>query len=281
MIKPQMRKKGINIEITLASDVGIIEADEVRLKQVIYNLLTNAVKFTEAGKRVGIEAHTEEEWAVIEVWDEGIGIAVEDQQRVFAPFEQVEQSDSEKRGGAGLGLAISRRLIEAHGGTLTVRSERGKGSRFRILLPGVLISGKKGGPEERSEETQSAGPASPAGKTILVVEDNETNRALISATLERLGYAVKTEQLGRDGVATAVEGEVDLVLMDIGLPDMGGVDAMKQIKAKATRSIPILALTAYAMRGDEERLLAEGFDGYISKPVDIEAIGEEIGRNLV
>ncbi len=279
VIQSQAKKKGITIEMNLDSELGMIEADGVRIKQVMYNLLSNAVKFTETGKRIGIDAYTEEDQAVVEVWDEGIGIALEDLDKVFDPFEQVGQADLGKPEGTGLGLAISRRLIEAHGGTLSVQSEKGAGSRFRIVLPGVFIPGKTKTEKER-QVTQSAKPVSKAGKTILVVEDDETNMRLITAVLDRLEYAVNTERLGQDGVAAALEGEVDLVLMDIQLPDISGVEAMKQIKAKAKRRIPVIALTAYAMNGDEERYLQEGFDGYISKPIDIDAVTKTIRINL-
>ena len=176
VIQSQAKKKGITIEMNLAPELGIIEADGVRIKQVMYNLLSNAVKFTEAGKRIGIDGYTGEEQAV--------------------------------------------------------------------------------------------------------VEDDETNISLMTAVLERLDYAVNTERLGRDGVAAALEGEVDLVLMDIQLPDISGVEAMKQIKAKAKRRIPVIALTAFAMKGDEERYLQEGFDGYISKPIDIDVLRETIRKNI-
>ena len=279
VIQAQAKKKGITIEMNLAPELGIIAADGVRIKQVIYNLLSNAVKFTEAGKRIGIDGYTEEDQAVVEVWDEGIGIALEDLEKVFDPFEQVGQANLGKPEGTGLGLAISRRLIEAHGGTLSVQSEKGAGSRFRVVLPGVFIPGKTRTEKER-QETQPAKPVSKAVETILVVEDDETNLGLMTAVLERLEYAVNTERLGRDGVAAALEGEVNLVLMDIQLPDISGVEAMKQIKAKAKRRLPVIALTSYAMKEDEERYLQEGFDDYISKPIDIDAMRETIRRNL-
>jgi signal transduction histidine kinase len=139
VILPQTKKKGITIETNLAPELGMIEADEVRINQVMFNLLSNAVKFTGPGKRIGIDAYIEEDHAVVEVWDEGIGIASEDLKKVFEPFEQVGQTDLGRPEGTGLGLAISRRLIEAHGGTLSVKSEKGSGSRFRIVLPGVPV----------------------------------------------------------------------------------------------------------------------------------------------
>ena len=139
VILPQTKKKGIIIEINLSPELGMIEADEVRINQVMFNLLSNAVKFTRNGKRIGIDACIEGDQAVIGVWDEGVGIASEDLKKVFEPFEQVGQTDLGRPEGTGLGLAISRRLIEAHGGTLSVKSEKGAGSCFRIVLPGVPV----------------------------------------------------------------------------------------------------------------------------------------------
>ena len=136
-------RRKIQIEMNIDPDLGVIEADEVRLKQVLYNLLSNAIKFTEPGKRIGIKACVEDTQAMIEVWDEGIGIAEEDLKKVFEPFEQAGKADAGKPEGTGLGLAISRRLIELHGGSLTVDSKKEAGSRFRVTLPGIIASAQK------------------------------------------------------------------------------------------------------------------------------------------
>ena len=278
-IKSLADKKKIKMELYIVPNLGFIEADEIRIKLLLYNLLSNAIKFTDPGKRIGIEAHIKDDRAVIEVWDEGIGIAEEDLENVFNPFEQVGQAESGKPEGTGLGLAISRRLIELHVGSLSVKSEKGAGSRFTILLPGIITDGRRkvrpveGKISERKEHPKISG-------NILVVEDNEINLKLITSVLDRLGYAVHTEKLGREGVNAALEMKFDLILMDINLPDINGVEAMKRIKEKAKGRIPIIALTAYAMKGDSEKFKAEGFDGYISKPIEIKNVRETNRRFL-
>ncbi len=276
VVKSLANNKKIEIKMNIDPDL-VIEVDEVRIKQVLYNLLSNAIKFTDPGKEVGIDAKAEDGRAVIDVWDKGIGIEEKDIERVFDPFEQVGRADAGKAPGTGLGLAISKRLIEAHGGDLTVESKIGAGSRFTVSLPGVI-------PVARKKATQKIGKtaekteASKHSGDVLVVEDNEINIKLITAVLERLGYSLHFEKLGKDGVRAALDMKFDLILMDIQLPDISEVEAMKKIREKAESRIPIIALTAYAMKGDEERFLSEGFDGYISKPIGIKNLQETLAN---
>ncbi len=278
-VKSQANKKGIKIEMNIESDMGAIQADEVRIRQVLHNLLSNAIKFTDPGKKVGIDAKAKDDQAVIEVWDEGIGIEEKELERLFDPFEQVGQTKAQKPEGTGLGLAISKRLVEAHGGDLTVESKIGDGSRFSVSLPGMVAAHSM---KVKLKKERAAGKDDAPKRCgdILVVEDNEINIKLITAVLERLGYSLHFEKLGKDGVRAALDMKFDLILMDIQLPDISGVEAMEKIREKAEEKIPIIALTAYAMKGDEERLLSEGFDGYVSKPIDINHLREIIGALL-
>ena len=213
------------------------------------------------------------------MWDEGRGIAEEDLERVFDPFEQVGQTESDKPEGTGLGLAISKRLVEAHGVSLTVVSRKGAGSRFSVRLPGIIAAGKKGVKKKEGDRKAAKKPSKRSG-SILVVEDNEINLKLITSILDRLGYTAHSEKLGRDGIKAALKMNFDLILMDIQLPDISGVEAIKRIREEAERRIPIVALTAYAMKGDEERFLKEGFDGYISKPIGIRELRTAVENSL-
>ncbi|HEB32671.1 MAG TPA: PAS domain-containing hybrid sensor histidine kinase/response regulator [Spirochaetes bacterium] len=278
-IKSLASKKKIKLELNISPEVDLVTADEVRIKQVLYNLLSNAVKFTGSGKRIGIDACVKDCTAIIEVWDEGIGIREEDRDRVFEPFVQVGGAESGKPEGTGLGLAISRRLVNAHGGYISVKANNGPGSRFTVMLPGATFSMMNQtineDPEPKLEKTETGRRGN-----ILVVEDNELNQRVITSILEPAGYRVHTEQFGKDGAKAGREGGFDLILMDIQLPDMSGVDAMKEIKGVSGIETPVIALTAYAMKGDEKKFLAEGFDGYISKPIDVNNILKTIERFL-
>ncbi len=274
MVRSLVHKKKINIELNIAPDLGVIEADEVRLKQVIYNLLSNAIKFTDFGRKIGIEASRRDDWIVIEVWDEGVGITEEDLDKIFDPFHQVGRTDLDKPEGTGLGLPISKRLVELQEGTLTVYSELGQGSRFTIRLHGSLATGDR--EVKQGERGRAKTERHVQGGKILLVEDNELNIKFITTVLDRAGYRVHSEKLAEDGVNAALKEQHDLILMDIQLPDMSGIEAMKRIRDKLGEKIPIVACTAYAMKGEEEKLLGEGFDGYISKPVHIRKMLQKI-----
>ncbi len=135
-IRSLVDRKNLEMKVTVSPDIGILIADETRVKQVLFNLLANAIKFTPAGKRIGVEARGEGERAIITVWDEGCGIATRDLERIFDPFEQVRDQSSHRPDGSGLGLTISKRLVELHGGNIEVTSMPSEGSRFTIVLPG-------------------------------------------------------------------------------------------------------------------------------------------------
>ncbi|HEB34833.1 MAG TPA: response regulator [Candidatus Aminicenantes bacterium] len=275
MVKNLADKKKIHMVVNIDPDLGVIETDEVRIKQVLYNLLSNAIKFTDPEERIGIDAFVEDSKVFIEVWDEGTGIAEEELEKVFDPFEQASQSVSGRPDGAGLGLAISKRLIELLGGSLTVESKKGAGSRFRVMLPGVMAAGRKKAGGQKGKTAAKQERPKGAGN-ILVVEDNKINLSLITTILERTGCAIHTEENGEGGVKATLEKKFDLVLMDIQLPDISGLEAMKRIRDGPGPRVPIIALTAYAMKGDEEMFKAEGFDGYISKPIDVENARDKI-----
>ncbi|MCP4132720.1 MAG: response regulator [bacterium] len=271
-VKAMAVRKKIRIDMNIDEDVGWLNGDEVRIKQVLFNLLSNAVKFTDDGKRIGIESGTEGDTIITTVWDEGRGIHEDDIERIFNPFEQVKGGIMNLEG-TGLGLAISKRLIKHHGGTLSVESTYGEGSRFTIILPERLdISGKKN-PEKRMPETLKTEPIKDIN--ILVVEDNEMNMTLIKEALSPL-YTVDTAVTGRDAVERARGKTYDIVLMDIQLPGMNGIEAMKKIREFQKKQVHIIALTAYAMKGDDEKYLEAGFDDYLSKPVNLSLLMEKI-----
>ena len=248
----------------------MIDADEVRIKQVLYNLLSNAIKFTEREKRIGVEAHAEERELRITVWDEGIGIPDSDLVKIFEPYAQSRAAHSGE--GTGLGLAIVKRLVELHGGSISVESEVGKGSRFTVRLPGLRQRTlRERAPAGRTVAAASQEVPDLAGKTALVVDDSPANRALMEKILTAFGCTVLLAGSGEEALLVAERASYDMVFMDIQLPGMNGIEAMKRMREKGKRG-PMVALTAYAMKGDPERFLAEGFDGFIAKPVRISEV---------
>ncbi|MCG8333575.1 MAG: PAS domain S-box protein [Proteobacteria bacterium] len=277
IMRETAHEKQIRIEENIQPDLGWINGDETRLKQVIFNLLSNAVKFTAAEKKIGLDASGNEQGFTITVWDEGEGIAKEDLDTIFNPFEQAKSVRGANEQGTGLGLSISRRLVQIHQGTLEVSSQLGKGSRFTVSLPGRIPVESQSG-DDLSIHPKHESRTSAKHSDILIVEDNKPNRDLLEVALEnyRLDFAVSAEE----ALNMTLKNEYDLILMDIQLPKMNGTEAMKQIKQRDQRHVPIVALTSFAMKGDQENYLAAGFDDYLSKPIDIDILIRKI-ENLL
>ncbi|TAL36785.1 MAG: PAS domain S-box protein [Spirochaetes bacterium] len=267
-VKALADRKNITLVVEVEPGLGRLDGDEVRIKQVIYNLLSNAIKFTDYGRRVGVNAHADGDWLEIGVWDDGIGIPSRSLEMIFNPFEQVKDAARRFGGGTGLGLAISRRLAELHGGTLTVKSEIGTGSTFIVRLPGRLapveIDDEK--PGEIAEE--SPAPAGPL--RILVVEDNAASMKVMKSAIEGFGWEMDGATSGEEAIRLAGVVNYDVVLMDIQLPGIDGITAAGRIRTLYGPTVPIIALTAYAMKGDRERYLENGFCDYCSKPVNLQ-----------
>ncbi len=267
------KEKNIALKMDADPSIGYLNADEVRIKQVMLNLLSNAVKFTQSGGRIGIEARPEGDRARITVWDEGIGIAPEHLERIFKPFEQVDSAKSGSVAGTGLGLPIVKRLVEMHDGEIIVESAPEKGSRFTVLLPGRLEM-DPGTDEAPISPEEKNFARSVKGARILVVDDNEINRELLGRMLAVCGCESVKASSGEEAVEIASRERFDLVFMDILMPGIDGVEAAKRIRSIVQSPLPIVALTAYAMKGDREKYVNLGMDDYISKPVKMERIYE-------
>ncbi|BBO33312.1 hybrid sensor histidine kinase/response regulator [Lacipirellula parvula] len=273
-------QKGLELQVIADPAVpNHLIGDSLRLRQVIFNLLTNAIKFTDHG-RVTLDVRVEsscdrEAWIRFAVSDTGIGISQADQERIFSPFTQVDASTKRRRDGAGLGLAISADLIRAMGGRRSVRSELGKGSKFSFVVP-LLIERNKldeipaSAPSLELLGTEALAPsgARPSIK-ILLAEDTPTNQLLVRHALGKRGHQVVVAGDGRTAVDLARRGTYDLILMDLQMPDMDGFEATAAIRALPGDQPPIIALTAHTMMGDRERCLAAGMQNYLSKPIDL------------
>ena len=279
LVTAQATKKEILLNCEVSPEITRIRTDARRLKQVLVNLLGNAVKFTNRGGAIGLAVALADSGQLrIEVWDTGIGITAADCGRIFAPFVQVESTLSRKYEGTGLGLALVQQLVHLLGGEVGVESEVGKGSVFWVELPLAESS--------RAESAQAPGRirsvrASAHGRLILLAEDNEANTQTIGGYLEAKGYRVELATNGRIAVEKVNTLMPDLVLMDVQMPEVDGLEAMRRIRAQAGfECLPIIALTALAMVGDRERCLTAGATDYITKPVSLKQLVALIERQL-
>ena len=258
----------------------ILVGDEKRLSQVMLHLLSNAAKFTPEQGAIQVNAHVlevdgETLTIQIEVLDNGIGMAPELKERLFIPFEQGSGGIDRKYGGTGLGLAISKHIVGLMGGTMWVESEPGKGSKFSFTTK-LQVKVPKG------SETD---PISYAGKTALLVEDIEINREIVLAMLENSGLDILTAENGRQAVDlfAADARRFDVILMDINMPEMDGVEATKQIRAiekVAGTRVPIIAMTANVLMSEVNTYFAAGMDDHIGKPMDFAKLLNKLNKYL-
>ena len=280
--------KGLSLKLQIPKQMpDTLIGDELRVRQILLNLLNNAVKFTsEGGITVSAEIKERDSSKVLiefSVIDSGIGIPNAALQEIFEPFVQVDGSISRRYGGSGLGLAISRRLTELMGGSISADSTEGVGSTFRVLLPfGVAHEGV---PQQSAAEAPSAATALWAGPVfkVLLVEDNEINRQFGKTLLTKMGHHVAVAADGREALGTLLRERFDIVLMDIQMPMMNGEEALQVVREREQGSgthLPVIALTAHSLKGDAEKYLRAGFDGYVSKPLDVKQLVFEMKRVL-
>jgi len=272
LIKEMAVKKRIKTSVNYDSTLTIIQADERYLLQILLNLLSNAVKFTPEGGEVNLEVcgHAEQGMVNFIVSDTGIGIAEKDMECLFKPFMQLDSGLNRAYEGTGLGLSLVYRLTELHGGSVSVKSEVGKGTRFVVSLPWkpvrAITEEPKNTPEPQADIPSSSG-------LILLVDDNIISLETLSDYLEAKGYQVILAYDGTQAIERTIEEHPDLILMDIQMPCMDGLEATRRIRAKAeVGATPIIALTALAMPGDRERCLEAGVNEYLSKPVSFKQL---------
>ncbi len=284
LMREQARRKGISVAYSSDGEARVLQADRRRLRQILLNLLSNAKKFTAEGGRMGLEVSSRDggRRVAFSVWDTGPGIAEEDQQRIFEPFVQLDAGLARHNEGSGLGLALVGRFVEMHQGTLQVESALGRGSRFTVLLP-VEPSFAKAPPCGPSAESAPA-PARArtdaiVRRTVLIADDSEVNTRHLQGYLEAHGYGVHIARDGVEAVSLCRELMPSVVLMDIQMPRLDGLEAIRSLRAEpATASVPIIALTALAMPGDRERCLSAGANEYLGKPVRLREVLELMQR---
>jgi PAS domain S-box-containing protein len=283
LIQPQATKKRIRLTSRFDNAANNLWADARRLKQMLLNLLGNAVKFTPEGGTIGLEvsAEAERQRMLFAVWDTGIGISAADLKQLFQPFMQVDSSLSRRYEGAGLGLALVRRLAELHGGGVIAESHEGQGSRFTIVLPwnpsnrpagweAALLAEAEPWPARlagMSPEPGAAGPE-PPDKLVLLAEDNDLLARTFADALQAHGYQVLIARDGIEALELAQLRRPALILMDIQMPGLDGLEAIRRLRAAPDFShTPVIALTALTMPGDRERCLTAGANDYLSKPI--------------
>ncbi len=269
------QQKDLELTLQISSDVPkVLVGDQGRLRQIIINLVGNALKFTEKGRialTVTVEA-TEADRVCLRfsVSDTGIGIPREKQQQIFQAFTQADTSTTRKYGGTGLGLTISAKLVQLMGGSIWVESEVGRGSTFFFTIQLAL--------SVNSPEKPASSPAPVSFRTnrgrlrILLAEDNPINQKLTVRLLEKWGHKTRVAENGQLALEALKEEPFDLILMDVQMPVLGGLEAtagIREIEKTTGNHIPIIAMTAHAMKGDSERCLQAGMDAYVSKPIKL------------
>jgi signal transduction histidine kinase len=290
LVKELAHQKQLNVSIRLDNKVTKVEADVRRLKQILVNLLSNAIKFTPEGGRIGFEVTGDSLQQAVHftVWDTGIGIPQEDMKLLFQPFVQLDSRLTREYEGTGLGLSLVSRMVELHNGSVSVESEIDQGSRFTVSLPWPDKVMDLTEPQDDSTEKQTVSapqtvPHSFRGDQplVLLADDNEDNINTFLEYLEFQGYRVITARNGHETIERVKEERPDVILMDIQMPGMDGLEATRRIRADTTLpQIPVIALTALTMPGDRERCLEAGANEYLSKPVSPRTLIKTINTYL-
>jgi signal transduction histidine kinase/CheY-like chemotaxis protein len=287
----EAQAKGVALEIQIDPQAPLrVRGDGARLRQVLMNLVGNAVKFTAQGSvavRVSRQAASNPDAVLFEVIDSGIGIEPPSLSRMFEPFMQADVSTTREYGGNGLGLAIAKELVELMGGTIGAESEPGRGSRFWVELPLPQVVASAAQPPRKRilqrGERRGELRGDPNSPLVLVVEDSPVNRLVAVHVLERCGFRAHVVNDGREALQALSTQTYDAVLMDCQMPNIDGYEATRELRRRESgaRHTPVIAMTAHAMTGDRDRCLAAGMDDYIAKPVRSQTLVEVLRRWIV
>jgi CheY-like chemotaxis protein len=271
LLRPLAEAKSLSLSVEVEAGEGWVRSDPVRLRQALFNLIGNAVKFTESGGVI-VRLRQFPGRLRFEVEDTGVGIPEGSQERVFERFDQGDASTTRRFGGSGLGLSITRKLAQMLGGDVGFTSQEGVGSTFWLEVAAEAA---------HAEIVSTAAPGAVLdGLRVLVVEDNPTNRMIATKLLEQLGAEVETAPDGYLGVEAAARGGFDVILMDVQMPGIDGLEAARRIRALGPpiSQIPIVALTANVLAHQRSAYLDAGMDGVVGKPISPGALLAEIAR---
>ncbi|MBA3731235.1 MAG: response regulator, partial [Gammaproteobacteria bacterium] len=261
---------GHQLNVTLPAHPVYLHADPIRLAQVVDNLLTNACKFTDPDGRIDLLVEPEGEQVVLRVRDNGIGMTVQQLPAVFEMFKQLDTSLERSRSGLGIGLTLVKSLVEMHGGTVAARSAgTGQGSEFVISLP-AWVAMSEAPPQP---EPDAGAPTSAVALTILVVDDNRDSATSLALLLKMTGHETYTAYDGVEAVESAATFQPDVILLDIGLPKLNGLEVARKIRAAPWgKRMSLVALTGWGQAEDRRRSAEVGFNAHLVKPVDFSAL---------
>ena len=280
MMRSLAAKGEIALSVHVDDEVGAGNLDRGMFRQILVNLVSNAVKFTPEGGRVTVRGTRDNSSLRVSVSDTGIGIAPADQKKIFQEFYQVDGSYSRKYQGTGLGLALVHSMVELHGGTITVESEPGEGATFTCVFPDCMVEAPVLEPSFVKEIPPP--PVATGKRTILMVEDNDLNRKLARNALRSRSYRVIEAQTGPEALEMAKQHLPDLILMDVQLPGMDGLEATRRLKADpVTTHIRVVALSAFARADDQQRAREAGCDGYITKPIRLSSFPAQVDSHFL
>ena len=278
-------KKGLTLELSISDDVPtVVVGDQTRAKQILYNLVSNAIKFTEQGRicvRISVKERKAGTAVVFtQVDDTGIGIDYVQLPKLFREFSQADQSTTRRFGGTGLGLAISKKLVELMGGQIGVESEHNNGARFWFTIPYTIRELKVS--EQTKIHVVAIHDVAMRPIRILLAEDNKINQMLVRSMLQKLGHAVVVAGNGREALESVIAEDFDVVLMDMQMPEMDGEEATKAIRSlpPPKNLIPILALTADVMPENRDRYMQAGINGLVPKPIDWKVLSDAMDAHI-
>jgi CheY-like chemotaxis protein len=276
-IRPAAEAKGVALAVDVSPQAGAVSGDANRLRQVMWNLLSNAVRFTPPSGRIDVRARRAESSAILEVGDTGSGIPAEELPRVFERFWQLDSSRTRAHGGLGLGLAIVRYLVEAHGGSVSAHSEgRGRGALFVVELPSHAVTRSVDVPRQQDRPERSAPDAAPslAGVRALVVEDDPESQDLLRTILEQAGARVTAARRAREALEASRCQAFDVVISDIGMPETNGHAFLKLLRARLPA--PAIALTAFASASEADQARRAGYERHLAKPIDFGRVVDSV-----
>lgn len=274
--RSQIEQRKHLLSVSLPAEPIWLEGDSTRLEQVVVNLLNNAAKYTDEGGQIWITVEQEGGEAVLRVWDTGVGIAPELLPRIFDLFTQANRTLDRSQGGLGIGLSLVQKLVELHGGTVEAYSAGlGKGSEFLVRLPTISPSEDPIAPVETAKQTAQ-------NSRVLVVDDNRDAADMLVMTLQLFGHEVRAAYSGQTALETAVEYQPDVVLLDIGLPDMNGYEVARHLRQQPqTKDVRLIALTGYGQESDRQRSQDAGCEHHLVKPVDPHKLQELLARQVM
>ena len=283
IVRQLAEQKGLRLSEHFDDRVRTVQVDPLRLKQILVNLLSNAVKFTPEGGTVGVDVIAQREQNVVQitVWDTGIGIDPKDLSRLFKPFVQIDNELPQLFAGTGLGLALSQRLANQHGGEISVTSMRGAGSRFTVTLPwnekDADIRSEMPPPVAGAFSSLPRREPNGASHKVLLAEDSEANIFAISAYLEMCEVPVLVARTGPEALELANSEHPDMILMDLNLPRLDGLEVIRRLRSSAEfEGVPIVIISA--LSDDNERVRTSGADHFLSKPIDLDKLDDLMER---